>query len=1065
MKRVITSRRTEQRLTRAREFLAALPTDRPVLIIAPSFETAAELVRSVGRSVFGWQRTTLARWALELATPRLLSLGLEAASPLALEAVWARVAFQLSSRSLLDRLSPLEGKPGLARALSNTLTEVRLKGLSPDGLEPALREALLAYERALHDAQLADRVQVFQLAQEALARADVPPLLLLDVACRPGVEQTFALAALDRAPAGLVTAPPAEAWPGLETESLPVEGQDATARLQRNLFDERAEVQAADAQLDFFSAPGEAREAVEVARRILEWSRQGVRFDEMAVLLRSPGAYRAPLEDAFRRAQIPAWFSSGLPRPDPSGRALLALLWCAEEGLSARRFSEYLSLAQVPDLEEDGAPPAGEPERFVRPASADSVLPLEPEQDAPRELDAPVDDVEAPAVLGQLRAPRRWERLIIDAAVIGGADRWQRRISGLVAARKKERENPTATEAQLARVDRELADLAALERFALPIIETLASFPRSARWSDWLRLVRGLATRTLRFPQRVLAVLNELAPMGPVGPLELSEVRVVLSQRLAELTEAPTPRRAGCVMVATTDAARGRSFEVVFVPGLAERVFPQKIREDPLLPDAVRAQLGGALELSEDRVAAERLALLLAAGAARRHVVLSYPRVDPEHGRPRVPSFYALEAARAVEGVIPGFERLQSRAESAARVRLAWPAPQDPTRAIDDTEFDLSVLQQLLGSSAPVKGRARYLVTSNPHLARALRARFSRWQQSSWTVWDGFVKPDAAGRKALEQHHPTRRPFSPTSLEQYAACPYRFYLSTLVRLQPLEIPGELEELGPLEKGSMAHRVQYELLSALRADGLEVTPQNLGPILERLHETVRRVAADVYDQFKPAIERVWEDGVHTLEADLREWIRRAADEPDWKPAHFELSFGLPGRDLDAQDPASRPEPVTLVEGLQVRGSIDLVERTAAGALRATDYKTGRARAEEDNVIGGGRHLQPVLYALVLEQLFPGAKVSGGRLYYTTQIGGYRSVETPLDQLSRDKFGFVARVLREALETGLFPAAPDEGECRWCDFKAVCGPEEERRLRFTRKGLRAELEPLRTLRKEP
>ena len=31
---------------------------------------------------------------------------------------------------------------------------------------------------------------------------------------------------------------------------------------------------------------------------------------------------------------------------------------------------------------------------------------------------------------GQLRAPRRWERLLVDAAVIGGRDRWRRRIRG-----------------------------------------------------------------------------------------------------------------------------------------------------------------------------------------------------------------------------------------------------------------------------------------------------------------------------------------------------------------------------------------------------------------------------------------------------------------------------------------------------------------------------------------------------------------------------------------------------------------------------------------------------------
>lgn len=323
------------------------------------------------------------------------------------------------------------------------------------------------------------------------------------------------------------------------------------------------------------------------------------------------------------------------------------------------------------------------------------------------------------------------------------------------------------------------------------------------------------------------------------------------------------------------------------------------------------------------------------------------------------------------------------------------------------------------------------------------------------------MRPGAAGRAALEEHHPSRRPFSPTALEQYAACPYRFFLSALARLHPLEIPGEVEELGPMEKGTMAHLVQFELHTELRRDGVEVTVANLGEIHRRLHETIKRVSQEVFDEFKPAIARVWEDGVQVLEADLRESLRLAAEELEFKPAHFELSFGLPGR-VEAQDPASTPEPVKLAEGFQLRGSIDLVEKSASGALRATDYKTGRARAEPGNVIGGGKHLQPVLYALVLEKLFPGATVRGGRLYYNTQIGGFLPVETQLNAESREAFGDFARLLREALETGFFPAAPAEEECRWCNFRPVCGPEEERRLVKTRKAVRKELGELQKLR---
>jgi len=95
------------------------------------------------------------------------------------------------------------------------------------------------------------------------------------------------------------------------------------------------------------------------ARAFVGWTR--IPFDRIAVLLRSPEVYRANLEEAFNRADIPVHFARGAVRPDPAGRAFCALLKGAAEGLSAQRFAEYLSLGQVPDAAPSGAPPEAVP--------------------------------------------------------------------------------------------------------------------------------------------------------------------------------------------------------------------------------------------------------------------------------------------------------------------------------------------------------------------------------------------------------------------------------------------------------------------------------------------------------------------------------------------------------------------------------------------------------------------------------------------------------------------------------------------------------------------------------
>src|SRR5207253_11285438 len=93
-------------------------------------------------------------------------------------------------------------------------------------------------------------------------------------------------------------------------------------------------------------------EAVGIVRRLLEEAQAGGPFDGMAVLLRAPEHYAGLLEHACARGGVPVYFERGTRRPDPAGRAFVALLSCGVEGLSAKRFDEYLSLGQVPRLDQ-----------------------------------------------------------------------------------------------------------------------------------------------------------------------------------------------------------------------------------------------------------------------------------------------------------------------------------------------------------------------------------------------------------------------------------------------------------------------------------------------------------------------------------------------------------------------------------------------------------------------------------------------------------------------------------------------------------------------------------------
>jgi RecB family exonuclease len=1072
---IVTSVGSRSRIDRARAWLETRDADEEVLILGASLNAANELARSLAKTrgaAFGWYRLTLAQLAANIASPALIDRGLASIRQLGAEATVARLLHRLRIEQRLGRFQTIAHTPGFSRAITAVLTELRLARLSSEALTtitPDVSLLLSAYEAELAELALADWPQILTLAAEAVLthRLAGLPVLMLDVPIASEAELALLRALATRAPEILATVPAADKltlarvrddlhWQieDLDLRSVP---DHALRRLQRNLFNEGITPAVSDpaTSVEILSAPGEGRECVEIARRTLALAREGVSFDRMAVLLRSPEEYRANLEEAFNRAGIPVHFDRGTRRPDPAGRAFCALLKCATEGLSARRFAEYLSLGQVPDAAAGGAPPAAAPrgDQWVEPDSEAMTEEETAEGPKPRpaemigEVTTPGERI--PVREGQLRAPWRWEQLLVDAAVIGSRDRWRQRLDGLAnELQAKLAELSDDDETKAAALTRTLDDLAAFTAYALPLIDLLDGWPDTANWAEWLSQLGDLATQALKRPDRVLAVLAELAPIAPVGPISLNEAVDVLGPLLLQRAVPPPPHRYGKVFVGPVEAARGLSFDAVFVPGLAERMFPRKIVEEPILLDTLREQISGGLVTNQSRLENERLALALAVGAAEARICFSYPRLDLQaQPRPRVPSFYALEALRATEGRLPDFTELARRAETPTTARLGWSGPPDPADAIDSAEHDLAILDRLAAVGRPDAGAARYLVTANPHLARALRARYQRWSKS-WTGADGLVSRSEMARAAMAQHALAARSYSPTSLQTYARCPYRFFLYGILRLTPRLEPEPIDELDPLQRGSLIHDIQFELFARLRREALlPIRAGNLNRVHKELDAVVAEVSARYHDNFAPAIKRVWLDGIAAIGADLREWLRRASlDNSSFVPGHFELSFGLELRRSErAADPRSVPDAVGLDCGIQLRGSIDLVERHSSRLMRVTDHKTGKVDANPGQIIAGGTSLQPLLYALAAEKLFAGeAEISCGRLYFCTSRGGFTTLEVALDDPARAAAVQVANTIGTAVHDAFLPAYPAKDECARCDYQVVCGPHETRRV---------------------
>ncbi|MBS1828310.1 MAG: exodeoxyribonuclease V subunit gamma [Acidobacteria bacterium] len=1012
----------EPLLKDAAMFLQQHAASGEVLVLASSRDAADDLLRLRCPDTLGVHRFTIGQWIAALSAAPAAERGLAPLNTLGAEALAARCVHQVQQESALEYFGPVAASPGFARALSRTLREIRMEAVPLSDIaktgKPGYDIASLArtYEDLLRDSRLADFADLTRLAREALpfSRFHGLPLLLLDLDKPPRL--TAILLHEMRASSTAVLEIK------LSEESSAHEADTALDRMRRRVFVPGGDIPASsDDTLEVFSAAGEGLECTEIARRIQTLAGDGIAFDEMAILLRAPGRYQPLLEEALDRANIPYHFTHGGVRPDPVGRAFLALLQCAQEGYPATRFAEYLSLGQAPALDTPRTMAVGSV------GTEDELLSREP---------AASEDILDPSPTASPATPAAWERLIVDAAVVGGKDRWERRLRGL---ENEFRLRLTAGEDT--NIQRQLELLANLQRLALPIIDRFEALPKRAPWREWLMQLAELADLALARPESVQLALNELWPMGDVGPVGLDEVIPALSERLRFLRRPPQKRRYGKVWIATIDESRATSFRIVFVPGLAEGIFPKKMFEDPLLLDDARRLVDAGLPLREDRVSDERSRLRIAAAVATQKLVLSYPRMDVAQNRPRVPSFYAMEAVRAAEGRLPELKAFERRAAEGSRTRLGWPAPVDPSESVDPLEYDLSVLHAAINAPrGSAKGAGRYLMSRNPHLARSLRARYRRWDRKRWYFDDGLNDQSAATLAVLANHGLQSRSWSASTLQHFAACPYRFFLHGVHQFRPREESIALEEMDPLTRGSLFHEVLYAMF--LRGG-------NKDTFTDIADEVFDAVAARYEETLAPAIPRVWKSEIEDLRADLKGWLRRLPDDAkDWDIIHSEFAFGMQGK-----------APAILLEGVQVRGSVDWIEKhSQTGGLRVTDHKTGRNPKDKVHHIGGGAILQPLLYALAVEDLLK-LPVKISRLYYCTQRGNYDTAPVAITEHSRNDLRRALEIIDGAVTGGYLPAAPGKDQCKWCDYRMVCGPREEERTR--RKPKIVQLNELRSL----
>ena len=208
------------------------------------------------------------------------------------------------------------------------------------------------------------------------------------------------------------------------------------------------------------------------------------------------------------------------------------------------------------------------------------------------------------------------------------------------------------------------------------------------------------------------------------------------------------------------------------------------------------------------------------------------------------------------------------------------------------------------------------------------------------TAFDGVFE-DADAVTAVGAWLDETSPLSPTVLETYATCPYRFFMQRLLRATSRGA-GDDRPARSLTRGDVIHRALEAFLS-------EHTPDDLraGKVVA-LQSHLRTIADRILDEVESAglagAPITWKRERAEIVDDLARWLEREISDPGTFPKReFEVAFGGSGAARDEASPLD-DEPLTLAAAgttVRLRGRIDRGE--PGERFRIIDYKSGRNRA--------------------------------------------------------------------------------------------------------------------------
>jgi ATP-dependent helicase/nuclease subunit B len=486
----------------------------------------------------------------------------------------------------------------------------------------------------------------------------------------------------------------------------------------------------------------------------------------------------------------------------------------------------------------------------------------------------------------------------------------------------------------------------------------------------------------------------------------------------------PTPQ-GNVLTICSADLVPNIKYKVMFVAGLNEGEFPRRSEQSGFLSrDEVRKWLSYGIDIE-----------------------------NPRHHESFEPSLYNSLIERVVdrmylsspmyemsgEELIPSFFLTRGDEEEARAIKMKPPRREALIHPTSVQELGAAFLWSL-GSEAmalreflPAEGREVLSKLSLPYSTVMAR---SRAVPGAYNEFNGNLREQVAlGLINL----PLPDMWSVSRLNDYGKCPFRFWVSHMLGVKPLEEPETGLDARLL--GEVYHKILELFYTELQARGLTMHSAAAAVVDQLFAESIERGFVWLEQEANFKRSEFWEYEKKELVFRLQRFCQKEKERAfgkygDYLPTYFEKGFGFKEAD-------SAP-PLVIGEGgeaVRLRGRVDRIDVAPGGRVRVVDYKSSSANISKNEALAG-RNMQLPVYAMaVSESILPGTHVSGG-VYLSFSKGdsvgsldfsGSDNPDEDYVAVTREKIlDFVRQV-----KAGNFVVGPSsETVCSNCDHGQIC-----------------------------